>query len=123
MSRMARRPLEELRPELLDVHGIGPETADDILLYACGKTVFVVDAYTRRIFSRHGLVPEKIPYEELRGFFEAHIEPDLYRYKEYHALIVWVGKEFCRRNPRCSECPLAPTLSGTTACKVRRKTL
>jgi endonuclease-3 related protein len=92
------------------VHGIGAETADDILLYACGKIVFVVDAYTRRIFSRHGLVPEKIVYEDLRAFFEAHVVPDLHRYKEYHGLIVWTGKEFCRRNPKCGDCPLAPTL-------------
>jgi endonuclease-3 related protein len=110
MARMAKRPLEALRQELLDVHGIGPETADDILLYACGKTVFVVDAYTRRIFSRHGLVPEKIAYEELRRSFETHVDPDLHIYKEYHGLIVWTGKEFCRRNPKCTKCPLGPTL-------------
>ena len=110
MARMAKRPLEQLRPELLGVHGIGAETADDILLYACEKIVFVIDAYTRRIFSRHGLVPEKIAYEHLRAFFETHVEPDLHRYKEYHGLIVWTGKEFCRRNPKCSECPLGPML-------------
>ena len=112
MARMAKRPLEVLRPELLAIHGVGPETADDILLYACGKTVFVVDAYTRRIFSRHGLVPEKIEYEDLRRFFESHVEPDLHCYKEYHGLIVWTGKEFCRRNPKCAECPLGPTLKN-----------
>ena len=119
MARMAKRPLEALRPELLDVHGIGPETADDILLYACAKTVFVVDAYTRRIFSRHGLVPEKISYEDLRAFFETHVEPDLHCYKEYHALIVWTGKEFCRRNPKCNECPLAPTLNPKSKTRLR----
>jgi len=110
MARMAKRPLETLRPELLDVHGIGPETADDILLYACEKTVFVVDAYTRRIFSRHGLVSETITYEDLREFFESHVEPDLHCYKEYHGLIVWTGKECCRRIPKCAICPLAPVL-------------
>ena len=110
MRRMQRRPLETLRPELLDVHGIGPETADDILLYACGKRVFVVDAYTRRIFSRHGIVDPNIPYEDLRRFFEHNLEPDLHLYSEYHALIVYVGKDYCRRAPRCAACPLGPTL-------------
>lgn len=110
MRRMARRPLEELRPELLSLNGIGPETADDILLYACGKPVFVVDAYTRRIFSRHGLVPPAIGYEALRAFFELHLEHDLHLFKEYHGLIVWTGKDFCRKQPRCAECPLASLL-------------
>jgi len=110
MRRMQRRPLESLRPELLDVHGIGPETADDILLYACGKAVFVVDAYTRRIFSRHGIVKPNIDYEDLRRFFEMNVEPDLHLYSEYHALIVYVGKDYCRRVPRCAACPLGPTL-------------
>lgn len=111
MSRMARAPLEKLRPALLEVNGIGPETADDILLYACEKTVFVVDAYTRRIFSRHGLVPEDIYYEDLRAIFEDHLEPDLHTFKEYHGLIVWTGKDFCRRTPRCETCPLGPMLT------------
>ena len=110
MARMARRPLERLRPELLEVNGIGPETADDILLYACAKEVFVVDAYTRRIFSRHGIVPPDIGYEDLRAFFERHVSPDLHTYKEYHGLIVWTGKEFCRRKPNCEACPLGATL-------------
>ena len=110
MRRMQRQPLESLRPELLEVHGIGPETADDILLYACGKRVFVVDAYTRRIFSRHGIVDPNVPYEDLRRFFEMNIEPDLRLYSEYHALIVYVGKDYCRRVPRCAACPLGPTL-------------
>ena len=111
MRRMAKVPLERLRPELLSVHGIGPETADDILLYACGKQVFVVDAYTRRIFSRHGIVPEDIAYEDLRAIFERHLEPDVPTFKEYHGLIVWTGKDFCRRNPRCEMCPLGPMLT------------
>lgn len=110
MKRMARRPLDALRAELLDVDGIGPETADDILLYACDKPVFVVDAYTRRIFSRHGLCLPRIGYEELRHLFETHLEPDLRVYSEYHGLIVYTGKDFCRRAPKCAECPLAPIL-------------
>ncbi|HPO11954.1 MAG TPA: endonuclease III domain-containing protein [Candidatus Hydrogenedentes bacterium] len=110
VARMSKRPLSELREELLSLNGIGPETADDILLYACGKTVFVVDAYTRRIFSRHGLMPPDIGYEDLRAYFEQHLEPDLHLYKEYHGLIVWTGKDFCRKQPKCDECPLAPLL-------------
>ena len=88
MARMARTPTLELREELLGIYGIGPETADDILLYACGKAVFVVDAYTRRIFSRHGLVPENMDYESLRAFFEQSLSPDVALFKEYHGLIV-----------------------------------
>lgn len=112
MARMAKRPLEHLRPELLALNGIGPETADDILLYACEKPVFVVDAYTRRIFSRHGLVPPDIGYESLRAFFETHFPADVHRYKEYHGLIVWTGKDFCRPQPRCEACPLAAFLKS-----------
>lgn len=110
MRRMKAQPLDALRRELLEVHGIGPETADDILLYACSKPVFVVDAYTRRILSRHGVVNRHMPYEELRRFFEQNVERDLSLYREYHALIVYVGKDYCRRLPRCAECPLGPTL-------------
>ena len=110
LKRMAARPLPELRHELLALHGIGPETADDILLYACGKPVFVVDAYTRRILSRHGLVDHNIGYEPLRALLETHVPSDLHAYREYHGLIVWTGKDFCRTHPRCEGCPLAPTL-------------
>jgi endonuclease III related protein len=107
MARMACEPLETLRPALLSLKGIGPETADDILLYACGKPVFVVDTYTRRIFSRHGLAPPEIGYEELRAFFERHLEEDIGLWREYHGLIVWTGKDFCGTVPRCDGCPLA----------------
>lgn len=112
MARMAKRPLDELRPELLAIAGIGPETADDILLYACGKPVFVVDAYTRRILSRHGLVKPDIHYEDLRAFFERQLPQDVHLFKEYHGLIVWTGKDFCRSHPKCEGCPLAPTLKS-----------
>ena len=110
MKRLATQPLDVLRAELLAVNGIGPETADDILLYACDKPVFVVDAYTRRIFSRHGLCAPDIAYEPLRALFERNLEPDLHLYKEYHGLIVFVGKDFCRRTPKCAECPLGVLL-------------
>ncbi len=110
IARMARRPLAALRDELLGVHGIGPETADDILLYACGHPVFVVDAYTRRILSRHGHTAADIPYEELRGVFERALRTDVATFQEYHGLIVYAGKDFCRSRPHCEGCPLAPTL-------------
>lgn len=110
MARMAKQPLESLRPELLAVHGIGPETADDILLYACHKPVFVVDTYTRRILSRHGLVAPTIGYEALRAVFEANLPADDVLFKEYHGLIVLTGNRYCRATPRCEECPLRPML-------------
>jgi endonuclease III related protein len=110
MARMARVPLDELRDELLRVHGIGPETADDILLYACGKPIFVVDAYTRRILHRHGHVDAGIGYHDLQERFHRRLPDDVALFKEYHALIVYVGKDFCRTRPRCEGCPLAPLL-------------
>ena len=110
MKRMARRPLPALREELLAIHGIGPETADDILLYACGHPVFVVDAYTRRLLVRHGHAEPEIRYEAMRALFENHLDADLNLFREYHALIVYTGKDHCRSKPNCDGCPLAPTL-------------
>lgn len=110
MANLEKQSLAELREELLSIHGIGPETADDILLYACRKPVFVVDAYTRRILSRHGLVPHDIKYEPLRALFEMHLDHDVPMFKEYHGLIVWTAKDFCRTKPNCEGCPLQPLL-------------
>jgi endonuclease III related protein len=98
--------LELLRPELLAVKGIGPETADSILLYGLEKPTFVVDAYTFRILSRHGLAAETISYEALQDIFMAVVPPETSLYQEYHALLVQTGKEFCRPKPRCAACPL-----------------
>lgn len=106
MARMGKRPLAGLRHELLALKGIGPETADDILLYAFEHPVFVVDAYTRRILSRHGMVPEGIGYEALRAVFESRLRADVAHWREYHGLIVFTGKDFCRPTPRCAGCPL-----------------
>jgi endonuclease-3 related protein len=106
MAIMAGADLETLRPALLAVKGIGPETADSILLYALDKPTFVVDAYTFRILSRHGLIPEAITYEELRQTFMDHLAPEVPLYQECHALLVRLGKEFCRPQPRCPSCPL-----------------
>ncbi|MFA6244451.1 MAG: endonuclease III domain-containing protein [Candidatus Hydrogenedentales bacterium] len=110
MARLAKQPLESLREELLSVDGIGPETADDILLYACEKPIFVVDAYTRRILSRHGLAPAKGNYHDLQRLFHDNVAADVRTYGEYHGLIVFTGKDYCRRAPKCENCPLRPLL-------------
>lgn len=112
MKRMARLPTDTLRRDLLNLNGIGPETADDILLYACEKPVFVVDAYTRRIFSRHAMVPADIEYEDLQTFFHRYLEADVDFFGEYHGLIVWTGKHFCKKKPDCQGCPLAVKLGA-----------
>ena len=87
------------REGLLKMRGIGPETADSILLYACGRPYFVVDAYTRRIFSRIGIVDKNMDYEEIRNIFESNIPKDVELYKEFHALIVQHAKQCCRKTP------------------------
>ena len=107
MSRMAKRPRVALREELLGVHGIGPETADSILLYAGGRPSFVIDAYTHRLLRRHFLIDGNADYESLRAMFQAAVDPDAEVYNEYHALIVRVGKEHCRVRARCDGCPIA----------------
>jgi len=113
LARVFRVPTVELRQKLLAVHGIGPETADSILLYAGGHAVFVVDAYTKRILERHGLVSEKASYEEVRELFERNLPRNAGLWNEYHALLVNVGKNWCRkREPKCEECPLGAYLPG-----------
>lgn len=107
LDRLFQGDWRTLRDRLLTVHGIGPETADSILLYAGNKPSFVVDAYTRRIFSRLGLVLQTIGYEELRSFFVSALPTDVALFNEYHALIVEHGKQVCRARPRCAECCLA----------------
>ncbi|MEN6441309.1 MAG: endonuclease III domain-containing protein [Syntrophobacter sp.] len=103
---------EVLRGELLRIRGIGPETADSIILYAALKPTFVVDSYTFRIFSRHGWVGEPLEYDELRDFFVRSLEPDVQLYKEYHALLVRTGNLFCRKKPLCASCPLNVFFEG-----------
>ena len=96
-----------LREEILTVKGIGPETADSILLYAGGKPVFVVDAYTHRIFARHNIISEEEEYHEIQEYFSLALPDDVALFNEYHALIVRLGKEFCRKSkPLCVQCPL-----------------
>jgi endonuclease-3 related protein len=138
LERMFALPTDELRAELLALNGVGPETADSILLYAGGHPVFVVDAYTRRILDRHRILPFNAPYDEIRHTFEralrraseprrlgrnprhpvsrmsaAKLSPAARRYNEMHALLVAVGHQYCRKSEaRCEHCPLAPFLPG-----------
>ena len=119
LDRMFRTPASELREKLLNVHGVGPETADSILLYAGDRPVFVVDAYTRRIFERHELIPPHASYMDIQDFFERSLPRDASLYNEFHALIVDVGKQWCRSTaPRCSECPLRSFLPNPDAVKI-----
>ena len=141
LDRMFAQPTGKLRSELLDLNGVGPETADSILLYGGNHPVFVVDAYTRRILERHGIVHPKTTYEEIRSLIENAIssaQPDglkildrgaqprhpvsrmsatqrshiVQHYNEFHALIVKTGNELCRSTPRCDGCPLQHFLKG-----------
>ena len=122
LGRMFRQPTVPLREQLLQLTGVGPETADAILLYAGKHPVFVVDAYTRRIADRHGISPLAAKYEELRRLFEDSLsagKTDNRRlrsaaiFNQAHALIVQVGKDHCRKQARCHECPLASFLPAT----------
>lgn len=107
LRSLRRMHTEALRRALLDIHGIGPETADDILLYAFERPVFVIDAYTRRLFGRLGLLDAGQKYETLRACFESALGADNALYNEYHALIVRHAKDICRPKPRCGDCCLA----------------
>lgn len=100
----------QLRNDLLAVHGIGPETADSILLYALGHPAMVVDAYTLRIWARHGWVAHRTSYHDLQQAIVRELPVDAQLYNELHALIVEVGKKYCRKNPLCEECPLCDLL-------------
>jgi endonuclease-3 related protein len=106
IKKMGRERLGELREKLLEVKGIGPETADSILLYGLKKPIFVVDAYTRRILSRHGIISEKASYEEVQKLFMDYLPRDEKLFNEYHALFVYLGKTVCKKIPRCELCPL-----------------
>ncbi|OGP64290.1 MAG: endonuclease [Deltaproteobacteria bacterium RBG_13_47_9] len=106
LRTMAGERLGPLREKLLKVKGIGPETADSILLYSFKKPIFVVDAYTKRILLRRGLVSEKAPYEEIQRLFMNHLPLEESLFNEYHALLVHLGKNVCKKIPVCDICPL-----------------
>ena len=106
LDRLFAEDVDTLRSKLLSINGIGPETADSILLYAGNKPTFVVDGYTKRILFRHCLMPEEASYDEVRDFFMDCLEPDAAMFNEYHALLVHLGHAFCaKRKPKCSGCP------------------
>lgn len=115
LATLERMETAALRHWLLAIHGVGPETADDILLYAFERPVFVVDAYTRRIFGRLGLLLADDGYEGIRHRFEATLGPEARCFNEYHALIVRHGKEICRPRPRCGDCCLRAVCPSAAA--------
>jgi len=106
LSKLKQKTMPVLRAKLLAVKGVGPETADSILLYALGKTSFVIDAYTKRIFSRHGLARDHETYERWREIFTRTLPENRGFYNDFHAQIVRTGKDYCRKVPHCIECPM-----------------
>lgn len=107
IQKMFSQDLQGLREELLSVKGVGPETADSILLYAGNLPSFVVDTYTYRVLVRHQLIFEESTYDDIKSFFEDNLPEDIAMYNEYHALLVQVGKTYCKpREPSCEDCPL-----------------
>jgi endonuclease-3 related protein len=107
LDKLWQRPLPEARELLLAVKGVGPETADSILLYAGGLPTFVIDAYTFRVLGRHGLAEEGDSYHDLQNLFMDHLEPDPAMFNEFHALIVRLGHQLCKKSkPLCEGCPL-----------------
>jgi endonuclease-3 related protein len=111
LGAMFRTDLSTLREQLLAIHGIGPETADAILLYAGGLPTFVVDTYTHRVLARHGWIGYDADYHEMKDHFESGLPADAPLYNEYHALLVQVGKVYCKRPaPKCDACPLRELL-------------
>jgi endonuclease-3 related protein len=107
MKRMKNDDVHSLREKLLSINGIGPETADSILLYALEKPIFVIDAYTKRVLSRHGIMEHDGSYDKFQELFHTSLKKDVKLFNEYHALFVRAGKTFCKRKkPLCNECPL-----------------
>ncbi len=110
LKRMFEDDTQALREGLLGVNGIGPETADSILLYAAGHPSFVVDLYTYRVLTRHGWIEEDAGYDDMKGLFERGLTRDVDLFSDYHAQLVAVGNHFCRKTPKCEGCPLEPLL-------------
>jgi endonuclease III related protein len=112
ITAMRADELQQLRHKLLGVRGIGPETADSILLYACQKPIFVSDTYTKRIVLRHGFIGDKADYHTIQALFMKDLPSDVSLFNQFHAMIVNTGKSFCRKTPQCAGCPLAILLPG-----------
>ncbi|MCL0033703.1 hypothetical protein M1M99_02690 [Thermodesulfovibrionales bacterium] len=106
MEGMKEEETDPLRENLLNIHGIGHETADSILLYALNKPVFVIDVYTKRVLSRHGIMDYNVNYGEYQYLFHQELDKDIHLFNEYHALFVKTGKDYCRPKSRCEKCPL-----------------
>jgi endonuclease-3 related protein len=120
LHRLFSLPAEELRGQLLDLRGLGPETVDAILLYAAQRPLFVADAYTRRVLARHGFVSAAADYYETQELLHAHLPRQASLFNEFHALLVEVGKKHCQpRSPRCAGCPLEEFLPGGGAAQKR----
>jgi endonuclease-3 related protein len=118
LDAMFESGVYSLREELLGVSGIGPETADAILLYAGNLPTFVVDTYTHRILARHGWIGYESDYHEIKDHFEASLPADAALYNEYHALLVRLGKDYCRKtSPKCELCPLVDLLPSSGICE------
>jgi endonuclease-3 related protein len=109
LEKMFSEKLTLLREKLLAINGVGPETADSILLYAGGKPIFVVDAYTKRILLRHKVISPRARYSEIQELFMNNLKADVKMFNEYHALLVYIGKYYCKRVPQCKSCPLNGT--------------
>jgi endonuclease-3 related protein len=116
LAAMFATNLAELREQLLRVNGIGPETADSILLYAGNLPTFVVDTYTARLLKRHGWIEPEAGYHDIQEHFESRLPEDVRLFNEFHALIVRVGHHHCRRTPKCEGCPLQPLLPPAGIC-------
>jgi endonuclease-3 related protein len=114
MKKLLAKKTEKLREMLLSLNGVGPETADSMVLYAFGKPTFVIDAYTRRIFSRLGICNKDAPYESLRQMFMKNVKKDVAVYKEYHALIVEHAKRHDRTKPECKGCLISELCAKIT---------
>lgn len=121
IQKLKSHPIDELRTMLLSVKGIGPETADSILLYAFKKPIFVIDTYTKRLISRIGLLDEQQSYSEFQSYFHSQIPTDYRVYNEYHALIVQHCVRICKKTPLCSECWLSSSCMKKIPIKPKKK--
>lgn len=110
LTRFFDQRVSDLRRELLAINGVGKETADSIILYAAGKPIFVVDAYTKRVLSRHGILPMESDYDAVQELFHRHLPRDTSFFNDYHAQLVAVGHNHCRKTPVCNNCPLEGVL-------------
>jgi endonuclease III related protein len=116
LERMSLEESTLLRNKLLKIKGLGEETVDSILLYSCNKPIFVVDAYTKRIFSRFGLIEEMATYREIQHFFMENLPQDIVLFNDFHAQIVHLGNKICKTHPECTQCPIRK-IDGTLKCR------